>query len=231
MIKPHNKVVLITGASSGIGKEIAKLFFKKNYSLILSGRNEKGFEEFKNNPNVDIVLGDINEKETRNKLINIIKNKHKRLNVLVNNAGITFIQPFEQNTEDQLNKIIETNLKVPMLLTHDLYDVMRSQKSGTIVFINSSAGKQGYANHTMYSAAKMGLNGFSQSLRLEAKKHGIRVISIHPGGVKTGLYDRLNEKPDISGYLEAGKVAEVVVYLSETEGLSPDEILISRMSK
>jgi len=225
------KVVLITGASSGIGKEIAKLFFKKNYTLVLSGRNEKGFEEFQNNTNVDIVLGDINDRETRNKLVDVIKNKYKRLDVLVNNAGITFIQPFEQNTEEQLDKIIETNLRAPMILTHDLYEVMKFQKSGTIVFINSSAGKQGYANHTMYSAVKMGLNGFSQSLRLEAKKHGIRVISIYPGGVKTCLYDRLTEKPDISGYMKASKVAEMIVYLSETDGLSPDELSISRMTK
>lgn len=225
------KVVLITGASSGIGKEIAKKLLKKNYTLILSGRNEKGFEEFKNNANVEIILGDITDDETRKKLVQVIINKYKKLDILINNAGITFIQSFEKNTHEQLNKIVEVNLKAPILLTHDLYDLMKNQKYGTIVFINSSAGKQGYANHTMYSATKMGLNGFSQSLRLEAKQFGIRVISIHPGGVKTGLYDRLNEKPDINKYMEAEKVAEIIVYLSETEELSPDEILISRMSK
>ena len=225
------KVVLITGASSGIGKEIAKLFLRKNYILVLCGRNEAGFEEFKNEKNVERIMGDITKKETRTNIAEIVKTKYKKLDILVNNAGITFIQPFEQNTEEQLDQIIETNLKAPMLLTHDLYDVMRSQKSGTIMFINSSAGKQGYANHTMYSAAKMGLNGFSQSLRLEAKKHGIRVISIHPGGVKTNLYNKLNEKPDINAYMDATKLAEIIVYLAETEELSPDEILINRMTK
>lgn len=99
------------------------------------------------------------------------------------------------------------------------------------MFINSAAGKQGYANHTLYSASKFALNGFSQSLRLEAKKFGVRVISIHPGGVKTSLYDKLSTKPDVDQYMDSKKLAEIIVYLAETDGLSPDDISISRTSK
>ena len=99
------------------------------------------------------------------------------------------------------------------------------------MFINSLAGKQGYVNHTLYSTSKFAFNGFSQSLRLEAKKYGIRVISIHPGGVKTSLYDKLNTKPEVDQYMEPTKLAEIIVYLAETDGLSPDDISISRTSK
>lgn len=224
------KVVLITGASSGIGKEIAQLFLKKGYTLILSGRNEAGFSYASGKTNVDIVLGDITKSETRKKIQDAV-NKHKRLDILINNAGITLIQPFENNTEEQLNTLFETNLKAPMLLTHDIYETMKVQKNGTIVFINSAAGKQGYPNHTMYSAMKFGLNGFSQSLRQEAKKYGIRVISVHPGGVNTALYNNLKDKPDVTQYMSPKKVAEIVVFLSETSELSPDEISISRTTK
>lgn len=225
------KVVLITGASSGIGREIAKLFLEKDYSLILSGRNKEGFDYTKNKSNVDVVLGDITKKEIRQQIVDLAKNKYKKLDILINNAGITFIQPFEDNTEEQLNKIFEISLKTPILLTHDLYETMKAQKNGTIVFINSAAGKQGYPNHTMYSAMKFGLNGFSQSLRLEAKKYGIRVISIHPGGVKTSMYQKAKIQPDINQYMEPKKLAEIIVYLSETSELSPDEISINRMTK
>lgn len=224
------KVALITGASSGIGKEIAKEFLEKGYFLILSGRNEKCFEEFKNSAHVEIVLGDITNSEIRNKLVEAVK-KQGKLDILVNNAGISVIQPFEENTEEQLDEILETNLKAPILLTHDLYDLMKTQGNGIIVFMNSAAGKQGYSNHTLYSTAKFGLTGFSQSLRLEAKKHGIRVISIHPGGVKTNLYNNVKEKPNVDEYMDPTKVAELVVTLTETEGLSPDELVISRMNK
>lgn len=225
------KVVLITGASSGIGRELAKKYLEKGYSLVLSGRNEEGFEYSKGNTNVDIILGDITKSETRNKLQDLIVNKHKQIDILINNAGITFIQPFEKNTEEQINTIFETNLKAPMLLTHDLYETMKTQKNGTIIFINSAAGKQGYPNHTMYSTMKFGLTGFSQSLRQEAKKFGIRVISIYPGGVNTALYNNLQDKPDINQYMDANKLAETIVFLSETSGLSPDEISISRTTK
>ena len=108
----------------------------------------------KGKTNVDIVLGDITKSEIRKKLLDLIVKKHKQLDILVNNAGITYIQPFEKNTEEQINTIFETNLKAPMLLTHDLYETMKTQKSGTIIFINSTAGKQGYPNHTMYSTMK-----------------------------------------------------------------------------
>ena len=225
------KVILITGASSGIGKEIAQLFLQKDYLLILSGRNEKGFDHVKDNQNVEIILGDITKKEIRKKIKELITNKYKKLDILINNAGITFIQPFEENTEEQLDSIFATNLKAPILLTQDLYEIMKAQKSGTIVFINSAAGKQGYPNHTMYSTMKFGLTGFSQSLRQEAKKYGIRVLSIHPGGVNTGLYDNLKNKPDVNQYMDPKKMAEMIVYLSETSELSPDEISISRTTK
>lgn len=225
------KVVVITGASSGIGREIAKLFLKKGYSLIISGRNEEGFDYAQGKAGVDIVLGDITKKETRKKIQDIVANKYKQLDILINNAGITYIQPFEENTEEQINMIFEINLKAPMLLTQNLYEVMRRQKSGTIVFINSAAGKQGYPNHTMYSTMKFGLNGFSQSLRQEAKKYGIRVISIHPGGVNTNLYNKLKEKPDINHYMDATKLSQTIVFLSETTGFTPDEVLISRTTK
>lgn len=225
------KVAVITGASSGIGREIAKLYLTKGYSLILSGRNEEAFDYIQDNEEVDIVLGDITKNETRKKIQHLISNKYKQLDILINNAGITFIQPFEENTEEQLDMIFSTNLKAPMFLTQDLYGTMKIQKSGTIVFINSSAGKQGYPNHTMYSTMKFGLNGFSQSLRQEAKKYGIRVISIHPGGVNTNLYNNLKNKPDINQYMDAKELAETIVYLSETSGLSPDEISISRTTK
>lgn len=225
-----HKVAVITGASHGLGKEIARLFSNKNYNLILSGRDTKGLAEFNKKPNVELITGDITQKQTRNKIVDLVK-KHKRLDILVNNAGITYIQPFEDNTEDQLNEILDTNLKAPILLTQTLYATMKNQKSGTIVFVNSAAGKQGYPKHTLYSTTKFGLSGFAQSLRQEAKQYNIRVISIHPGGIKTDLYNKLPNKPDTSGYMDPKKVAEIVVYLSETTDLSPDEISISRLTK
>lgn len=223
-----DKVVLITGASSGLGKELAKLYLKKGYKLILSGQREEEFEDFKNN-STDIVVGNLTKPEILEELVRVVKEKCKKIDILINNAGITYIQPFEENTKEQLDKIIEIDLKVPMLLTKELYPLMIEQKSGHIININSTAGKEGKANHSMYSAAKFGLAGFTQALRTEAKKYGIRVTSVHPGGIKTALYDNLKQKIDASTYMDPKAVAEIIFFLSETQDMCPDEILLSRM--
>lgn len=164
------KIIVITGASSGLGKELTKLYLQKgSYFLILSGRDEKGFEKFRNNPNVDIIIGDLSRKETLDEIEKTVKKKHKRVDIVINNAGITYIQPFEKNTEDQLDKLLSIDLKIPMLLTQRLYNLMVSQQSGHIINVNSTAGKEGKENHTMYCAAKWGLAGFTAALRIEAK--------------------------------------------------------------
>ena len=225
------KVVVVTGASSGIGKEVSKLYLQKGYSVIVTGQDKTKLEDFEGNNNVDIVTGDLTKEETQNNIRELIEKKHKRLDILVNNAGIIYLQPFETNTKEQVDRIVEINLKVPMLFTQKLYPMMVKQQSGHIFFVNSTAGKEAKPNHTMYNATKFGLVGFATSLRLEAKKNNIRVTSFHPGGVKTALYDKLKDKPDTSTFMEPAKVAEVLVYLSETEGLSPDEIVLNRMSK
>lgn len=226
-----NSVVLITGASSGLGKELAKIYLNKGYKLVLSGRHEEGLKEFEGEKNVEIVVGDLTKQETLDKLTNTVKIKFGRIDILINNAGIIYEQLFEENTPAQLDEIMEINLKVPMLLTQKIYPIMKAQKQGKIININSKLGKEGRAYYTLYSASKFGLYGFTQTLRAEAKEHGIRVLSVHPGGIKTGLYDSLPEHRDISGFMDAKEVADIIVYLSEREGLSPDEIVINRMTK
>jgi len=223
------KTILITGASSGIGKELAKFFLNKDYQLILSDKDKEGFREFPNNNKVNMIIGDITKDDTL-KQLKVAIEKVGRLDILINNAGITYIQPFEKNTDEQLDQIIEINLKSHIRITRMIYPFMVKQQKGTIVFINSSAGKEGKLHHTMYCATKFGLKGFADSLRLEAKKNNIRVISIHPGGFKSNLY-RNQPEVDQSAFMDPAQVAKVIFFLSETEGLSPDEIVINRMKK
>jgi short-subunit dehydrogenase len=225
------KVVVITGASSGFGKEVAKLLLQKgNYYLILTGRNEKGFEEFKNSLDVTIIVGDITKKTTIDLIEHTVKDQ-KRIDILINNAGITFINPFTQNSEQKIDNLLAVNLKAPMILTQRFYPLMVQQHSGHIININSAAGKEGKPNHTIYSAAKFGLKGFTDSLRHEAKLHNIRVTSFHPGGINTPLYRNLPEIPK-EKYMDPAKVASLLIAVIETDpSISPDEIVINRMTK
>ncbi|MEK7165230.1 MAG: SDR family oxidoreductase, partial [Patescibacteria group bacterium] len=105
-----NKVVIITGATSGIGKALALAYLEKGCALILTGRNPDGFADVQGK-NVDVILGDITVQSTINKVVQLAESKYGRVDVLINNAGITFIQPFAENTSEQLDLIINTNLK------------------------------------------------------------------------------------------------------------------------
>lgn len=224
------KVVVITGASSGLGKELAKIYIQKNYILILSGRNENGLNQFKKE-NVDIVVGDLTNKETLEHIADVVFNKHKRVDILINNAGILYIQPFEVNTDEQLESIFEINVKSHMKLTQKLYPLMKQQQSGHIINIISSAGMEGKYNHTMYCATKFAFRGFTESLRLEAKKFKIKVTGIYPGGIKTHTFDNLPQKIDQSTFMEAVNVAKAIYNLSEVENISPDSLILSRMNQ
>jgi len=225
------KVVVITGASSGFGKELAKLLLQKGtYQLILTGRNESGFAEFKNADDVTLIVGDLTKKQTLDLIEHTVK-EQKRIDILINNAGITFINPFTENSEQKIDDLLAINLKAPMLLTQRLYPLMVEQQSGHIVNINSAAGKEGKPNHTIYSAAKFGLKGFTDALRVEAKPHNIRVTSFHPGGINTPFYRNLPEVPK-EKYMDAKKVASLLLHVLETDpSISPDEIVVNRMTK
>ena len=111
------KVVVITGASSGFGKEVAKMLLQKGcYYLILTGRNEKGFAEFKSSPDVTIIVGDLTKKTTIDLIEHAVKEQN-HIDILINNAGITFINPFMQNSKEKIDELLEINLKAPMVLT------------------------------------------------------------------------------------------------------------------
>lgn len=203
---------------------------RKQYILILCGRNEKGLAEFEKNKNVEVILGDITKKETLEAIEARVK-KLKRVDVLINNAGIIHINPFTENTEEKIDELLAIDLKAPMLLTQRLYPLMVKQNSGQIINVNSTAGKEAKANHTMYSAVKFGLRGFTDSLRLEAKQYNIRVVSFHPGGMNTEFYDHMEGVP-VEKYMDPKKIASILVQLIETDpSISPDEIVINRMTK
>lgn len=225
-------VIIITGASSGLGKEVAKLLQQKQkYHLILCGRNAKGFTEFKNNPDISIVLGDITVNETLTLIVETVKQNGNRVDVLINNAGIIYLNPFEENTPEKLEKLLTIDLMAPMLLTQRLYPFMVTQQSGHIINVNSTAGKEGKPNHTMYCAAKWGLTGFTNALRLEAKHHGIKVTSFHPGGMNTAFYDEMTGVAT-EKFMDPQKIAAILLTIIETDpSISPDEIVLNRMTK
>lgn len=117
-----------------------------------------------------------------------------------------------------------------MRLTQKLYPFMVVQRSGHIINIISSAGIEGKLNHTMYCATKYAMRGFTESLRLEAKKFKIKVTGVYPGGIKTHIFDRLPQEIDQSSFMKAADVANIIFNISQVGDISPDSLVISRMN-
>lgn len=224
-----NKIIVITGASNGLGKELSRIYARNGYVLILTGRNKNRLDEF-NKRNIDIVIGDLTCKETLEHITDVIVNKYKKIDILINNAGIVAIQPFDKNTDEQLDALFEINIKSHMKLTQKLYPLMKRQRSGHIINIISTAGMEGKLNHTMYCATKYAMQGFTESLRLEAKKFNIKVTGIYPGAMKTHAFDTLPQAIDQSTFMNAAHVAKAIFNLSQVKDISPDRLVISRMN-
>jgi short-subunit dehydrogenase len=187
----QNESVIVTASSKGLGKAIAIAFAKKGYDIILNARDESRLKEVELElkekfPDLSFVsvLGDIRNKE----VLDLFLDNAKKMNttVLVNNAAIPSKGlSFEQLDDAYIDENININLIAQIKLSLRLYKWFIENKKGCIININSIVGIEPKEIHNVHSGAKWGLKGFSECLRLEAKKHNIRVMSVFPTRIRT----------------------------------------------
>lgn len=211
------KTVLITGASSGLGKELA-LEFSKNCNVIINGRDiEKLKQVYKNIPKGrgEMVCGDITKKSTLDSLGKLAKERD--IDILINNAGVY---------NGTLREIMETNFLAPVEITNKILPHFISRKKGLIININSISGKQGSKGEPAYSASKHALRGFFDSLRYDVTKHGVRILDIYSGGINTSM---TNWRKNQNLLMDPKEIAKVIVKNCELyESLSVNEISVGR---
>jgi len=223
------KVVLITGASKGLGFALTEVFGKAGYQLVITARDENSLKQLvEKYPDTKYVAGDLVKKDTREQLVDII-NEIGRIDVLINSAGIILIEPIEKDTEEDFDNVMNINIKAPLFLTRDLLPTMIRQKSGHIINVSSTAGREGKKDRTIYCASKFAMRGFTESLRTEVKKHGIKVTGFYPGGMKTNLFDKYGV--DTSTYMDPKDVADFMFNIVQTKNIAPEDVLLNRMSK
>ncbi len=179
-----NKIVLITGASSGIGKETAKLFAQNGYSVYAAARRLERMDDLQSAGARIIKMDVADEQSIVNGVEQIIKNEGK-IDILVNNAGFGLYGAIEDVSIEDARYQLEVNLFGLARLTQLVLPYMREQQFGKIVNISSIGGKMASPLGGWYHASKFALEGFSDSLRMEVKPFGIDVVVIEPGGVKT----------------------------------------------
>ncbi len=195
-----NKVIIITGASRGIGKEIAKELAKKGNTIIANyNKSEKQAKELKeelsnNKININIYKADVSKREDAKKLVEYTIKKYGKIDILINNAGISQFKEFTQITDSDWNNMINTNLNSAFYMTQEVCPNMIHNKKGCIINISSIWGLVGSSCEVHYSVSKAGIDAMTKSLAKELGPSNIRVNSIAPGIINTEMNKTLTQE-------------------------------------
>ena len=183
---------LITGATEGIGRAIAFALGKAGHRIGVCARSAANVDVLLKELAADGITAagracDVGDPAQVAALVAHVSDKLGPIDILVNNAGIGVIKPFVELTLEEWDSVMATNLRGLFLVTRAVLPGMRARQRGDLVNISSLAGKRGFPGGTAYSASKHAVMGFSESLMLEVRKDGVRVVAICPGSVDTKL--------------------------------------------
>ena len=230
MIKERK--VLVTGSSDGIGRSITLSLLKSGAKVIGLARDHSKFDpETKNY--IKYKTDFSNEEILLNTIAKIIK-EHKDLDCLVSNAGFGKFGTLETFSTKEINDFIFTNLTSHMILTNKILPHLKKIRKGNIIFIGSESALKGGKNGSLYSAAKFGLRGFSQSIREESCSKNIHVSLINPGMVRTSFFNNLDFMPgeDKSNAIDPDDIGKIIIdILSTRNGSVIEEINLSPLKK
>ena len=225
-----DKVVLITGASSGIGLHTAKLFQTKNWKVAATMRKPENAAELSNIVDVECFRLDVTEPASIRDAITATLDKFGRIDVVVNNAGFAVVGPFEAATQEQIERQIETNVYGVMNVCREILPYFREQKRGTIVNVASMGGRLTFPLYSIYHASKWALEGFSEALQYEVKDFGIKIKIIEPGPIKTDFYERsisISKKDGLTAY--DNFVARAMPNLQKAGETGPDGSVVAQV--
>jgi len=216
MSKP---LVVITGASSGIGAETARAFSAAGHPLLLIARREAPMADL-GLPNAMLRAADVNDTAAVARAIAEAEAEHGPVDLLVNNAGLMVLSTVADQDPRDVQAMFDVNCVAPMKNAQLVLPGMIARRHGTIVNIGSIAGKQLYGDHTVYNGTKYAIHAMTEGLRREVAAHNVRVILVAPGMVETALLsstaderalsDYLAYKRGIGGGLEAVRVAQAI---------------------
>ena len=181
------QTILITGASTGIGKATAELFFERGWNVVATMRKLRG--DRTDSRWLEAVL-DVTDAASIQAAHDKAIDRFGRIDVVVNNAGYGLVGTFESMSEAQISRQFETNVFGLMRVTRSFLPHMRHNGSGVIVNVASMGGRLTFPFYSVYHASKWAVDGFSESLQFELAATGVRVKLIEPGAIKTDFYDR-----------------------------------------
>lgn len=211
-----DKVIIITGASKGIGRVTSIRLSEYAPKLVLVSRNlsdlKKVRDEIKRDVEVLLVEADISEEKDCSRIISEAVSKFGKVDILINNAAQFYRSSVIDMKLDEFDRVWKANVRGTIALTQNVLPQMIKQNEGTILNVSSTAGKRGYAGGAAYASSKFALNGFSECLLREVREYNIRVLTISPSMVDTKIREESELKYGGKGvYMRVEDVADSVI--------------------
>jgi short-subunit dehydrogenase len=211
------KSVIITGAGTGLGRELALKYGKEGFHLILVGRSEENLSEVKILLNdAHITVMDIRNKREVDEKIKLLLKEYKVVG-LINNAGIGFFGPFEKTNENEIEEMFQTNVLGTMYMTQAVLPNICELDGSFVMNIISTAGLRGKVNEAAYVASKFAVRGFTESLQKEYEEKSVLISAVYMGGMNTPFWKGSEHVKDPSKFRSPAEVAEIVFSQKEKE--------------
>ena len=224
------KTILITGASSGIGKSIAEYFSTKAWNVAATMRKPETEKELGKLPNIRLYKLDVTDNSSIQNAIQSVTNDFGKIDVLVNNAGYGAVGVFEKATDSQIQKQFDVNVFGVFKVIRQILPHFKNNRNGTIINITSVGGRLTFPLYSAYHSTKWAVEGFAESLQFELKPFGIKIKNVEPGAIKTDFYDRsqdLFENDEIKDYDEYEKIC--MGNMQKTGEKAPGPLVVAKV--
>jgi len=209
----HGKVVALTGANRGIGRAIAEAVAREGARVVLMGRDRRALQKTAREVGGEAIVAqvDVTNPSSVLRAFNEVKRKTRRLDAVINNAGVFVVKPFARTTLKDWDRMIAGNLTSLYLVTHAALPLLRRGRGAQIVNILSVSSRVAFEGCSAYTASKFGAMGLTRVLRKELRPLGIRVSAILPGSTNTRMADEFDFPVDREKLLQPEDVAQAVV--------------------
>lgn len=233
----NKKLVVITGASSGIGAATARLFSEKGHPLLLIGRRIEKLEHL-NLPNAIYAKVDVTQMDSFKEAVKEAEDKYGPVDCMINNAGVMLLGDIETQNPEEWKTMFDVNILGVLHGMQIVLPQMKANRSGTIINTSSIAGRKTFPNHVAYCGSKFGVHAITENAREEAAAFNVRMVTIAPGAVETELLSHTTSteikdgydawKEDMGGVLHPKDIANAMWYAyNQPQGVNIREIVIA----
>jgi len=224
-----DKVCIITGSGKGFGRDIAREFYKQGAKLALITRSQEDIDDLKNEfkdseDNILFFCGDVSDKKHVNNFVNDAAELFGTFDVLINNAGMRFRKDFLDTSSEELDLVLDVNLKSVYYMCQMVIPYMLKNTKGKIINMSSIAGTLGFKSLSSYVMSKAGIVGLTRSLAIEFAEQNIQINAVAPGFCKTSYYENFKSKKELYEFTlsrtpmgrwgESQEIADICVFLA-----------------